>query len=362
LSLSIVAKRSLKFVEYLSKEKDLDIILLMPSKEGCRDLIYSYKVDFYSFSAAYYDWSEELDNKLMTFDFVIVQTESGAGFNNCSVLPRKVNVIVDGWIPMVAKLPVKLLTKHKIQRKFYWEKFMPQYQNLLKRSNCLLCANDKQRYFYEGQFFMIGKLGWNAFKFSPIHKIPFGCDFTSKMEMRSKDKIKLLWYGDVNHYQIIEELIDFIAKKPRFELDILSTTKEKSLVSRVEYKIKDIVNVKMITAEKNIEGMFGKYTAGIYIANNWIDDEYTYNNNMMEMLSHGLPVITKDTVDKFTEYNSVINDGLYILSNINDLNNISTGTLSIKFSGKAFDDLKKALSWGTAIKPLVNYIKEFSNE
>jgi len=209
-NLTLPERRVYQISKLLSAVDDFEITVLVPTKKdkvvaSILDDDEKIKKDTYSFSAAYFSWSEELDRKLLRYDFVIIQTATGVGFQNCAVLPKKINVIVDAWIPMITQYPVDLLNKHRIQRRFSWDTFLPQYQKLLERANCILCANDKQRYFYEGQFFMIEKLGWDAFKFSPIHKIPYSMVDNTPIRKYSSDKKKIIWFGDIHQYDALAE-------------------------------------------------------------------------------------------------------------------------------------------------------------
>ena len=348
----------------LSSFDDFEITVLVPTKKDRSKKGFDFNdpkihEDSYSFSAAHYSWSEELDRKLLKYDFVIVQTAIGVGFKNCGVLPKKINVIVDAWIPMITQYPVDLLNKHRIQRRFSWDTFLPQYQKLLQRANCILCANDKQRYFYEGQFFMIEKLGWDAFKFSPIHKIPYSMVDNTPIRKYSSDKKKIIWFGDIHQYDALAELITAIKGTDIF-LDVVYRTnnvdnqKNRYSLSNLASLLND--NVRMINANDPIN--FDEYYAGVYINNNWLEDGYSNNSDIFELLFRGIPVYTNNYFELHQEYPYLINNGVYYTPDVTTtIEYITDGTAS--FSNKAIQSIREQHAPDKIAQTLINYIRTF---
>jgi len=366
-NLTLPERRVYQISKLLSAVDDFEITVLVPTKKdkvvaSILDDDEKIKKDTYSFSAAYFSWSEELDRKLLRYDFVIIQTATGVGFQNCAVLPKKINVIVDAWIPMITQYPVDLLNKHRIQRRFSWDTFLPQYQKLLERANCILCANDKQRYFYEGQFFMIEKLGWDAFKFSPIHKIPYSMVDNTPIRKYSSDKKKIIWFGDIHQYDALAELITAIKGTDIF-LDVVYRTnnvdnqKNRYSLSNLASLLND--NVRMINANDPIN--FDEYYAGVYINNNWLEDGYSNNSDIFELLFRGIPVYTNNYFELHQEYPYLINNGVFYTPDVNTtIEHITDGTAS--FSNKAIISLREQHAPIKIAQTLINYIRAFKNE
>ena len=363
-NLTLPERRVYQISKLLSSFDDFDVTVLVPTKKD-KD-IESFNFNdpniyegTYSFSAAYYSWSEELDRKLLKYDFVIIQTATGVGFQNCSVLPKKINVIVDAWIPMITQYPVDLLNKHRIKRRFSWETFLPQYQKLLQRANCLLCANDKQRSFYEGQFFMIEKLGWDAFKFSPIHKIPYSVVEDTPIREVSSDRKKIIWFGDIHQYEALAELIKAI-NGTDITLDIIYRTNNVD-IQKNRYSLTNIAsilndNVNMINANEEIN--FNEYYAGVYINNNWLEDNYSNNSDIFELLFRGIPVYTNNYFELHQEYPYLINNGVYYTPDVTTMiKYLNANTAS--FSKKAIQDIREQHAPDKIAQTLINYIRAF---
>lgn len=376
--MAAIGKRSWRFAEYLSKHKDFDVTLLVPDvnlppKEFIDTSKINFKIDSYYFKGANWDWDSELDKKLKNSDFVIVQTVTGTGFLNCAVLPRSVNVIVDGWVPFLAELPCVLLSYPRINRKIHWtKKFIPQYEDLLTRANCILYANDRQQYYYEGQFFMMGKLDWAAFKFSPLLKIPYGVDKTEQIPQKSDTStLSLLWYGPIYPWYfpeiLIEQLanlenikIDFIGvRHPRYQriyntyykqfFDTIAAISNMTVVEDYDYKLDQIE-------------LFKKYDAGIIIARNWLEETYSHRCRIIEMASAGLPVIVNKGNSLYEEheyFKSVLHP--VTLENIKeDISELAKNKQRLSITAEQFSVIHQNMNWEKTLNPLVEYIRKFS--
>lgn len=340
--------------------------LNFPGKEYIDFSKINYNIVSYNWKAANWDWSEELDRKLKHFDYVIIQTSTGTGFKNCTVLPGNIKVIVDGWITFHIDYALSLISIDKrIQRKLLWEKCIPQYEDLLKRANCVLYAHESQLSFYEGVFFAIDKLNWRAYKFSPLLKIPYGISKHNKIkkDVNSK-KLKLLWFGPIYPWYSIEPLLklvkefsniltlDFIAvQHPRYKK--LYKTKYKKILEEYEGYItysEDYV--------EDVASVFSKYDAGIVLSNNWVDEKYATRCRLIDMISYGLPVITNINNPLYAE-NTIFKDTIYPVTTYTlegDLHQLHNIKNKINISQESHLQIQEEYSWDKLIKPLVNYI------
>ena len=276
-----------KLAECIAKDDDCDITVLVPNlnypeKDYIDEDQLPFKVEPYNYKAALWDWSEELDRKLKDVDFVIIQTASGVGFKNCSVLPSTVNVIVDGFVPLFAELPCTLLGQSNISRKIFWDRFSDQYLNLILRANCILYANDRQYYYYEGQFFAINKLDWRAFKFSPLLKVPFGIDIVDKVERHKSKKLKLLWYGPAYPWYKPEKLLDVAANLNNTVIDFfcIKHPRYSNVYNNFFKKFFDahegLRNINIIDDFcNNPFDLYKDYDAGIILARDWLEEKYS---------------------------------------------------------------------------------------
>ena len=370
-----LGKRAWKIAESLAHEDDFDVTVLVPNlnypgKEWIDEEKLLFSVEPYNFSAALWNWSEELDNKLKYADFVIIQTATGAGFKNCSVLPGNVNLIVDGFVPLSAELPCTLLGQSSISRKVFWNTFSDHHLNLLIRANCVLYASDRQYYYYEGQFFAINKLGWKAFKFSPLLKIPLGVDIVDKVKNANESKkLRLLWYGPVYPWYKPEKLleianylenttIDFVGiKHPRYKNSytrffkkFFDSSQDKQNINIIEEYQDDPVEI------------YKNYDAGIILAREWLEEKYAVRGRILDMLSNGLPVITNRDNSFFIELN-YITDSLYPTSSQTlrkDLSRFESNKNLLQVSDKSHKILQQNLAWSVVTEPLIDYIRKFS--
>lgn len=370
-----LGKRAWKLAEALSKENDFEVTLFVPDINTPKvEFIDSSKLTFdieiYSFRAAAWGWSEELDKKLLKHDFVIVQSATGAGFKNCSVLPGNINVIVDGFVPLFAELPCTILGKSTIARKVFWESFRQQYLNLMTRANCVLYATDRQYYYYEGQFFAIDKLNWKAFKFSPLLKVPLGVDAVEKVHKENTStRLKLLWFGPIYPWYRPEKLleispdlkntdIDFVGvKHPRYGNTYNNFFKKFFESNASSYNItvsEDFVD--------DPASLYTHYDAGIVLARDWLEEKYSVRGRILDMISHGLPVIINENNSFFNELR-YIQDSIYPTSAHTlkrDIQRFETNKSLLTVSDRSHKLLQKNLAWSAVASPLIEYIRRFS--
>jgi hypothetical protein len=365
--------RAQRFAEYLADVPDCDVTLFIPNLnhpgDGMIDVKkLKYKISTYNWEQSLWQWSEELDRKLQSYDFVIIQTTAGAGFVNCTVLPSTTNVIVDAWIPFLPEFSVSLLSnKKRVYRKIMWERALPQYESLIRRSNCVICANDRQKSLYEGMFFSIGKLNWRAYKFSPILKIPMGMDSRDKIQQIKKShKMKLLWYGPIYPWYDPITLIEAVKKNNNIALDFvgvshprfknLYNTYYKDLLD----KYSDVISIDE-TYYDDPTKVFVNYDAGITISKQWVEEYYSHRCRIIDMVSSGLPVITNKGNPIYDE-NDCLKTAIHAISTIKiekELENIYNNRDSLLISKEDFDTYKEKFKWENVLSPLIEYIDYF---
>lgn len=369
-----LGKRVWRLAEALATTNEFDITVLVPNlnypgKEHIDGEKLLFNVEPYNFKASAWDWSEELDRRLKGVNFVIVQTAAGVGFKNCSVLPSSVNVISDGFVPIFAELPCTLLGQSSISRKVFWDKFSDQYLKLLLRSNCVLYANDRQYYYYEGQFFAINKLDWKAFKFSPLLKVPLGIDIVDKAKRPKGSKLKLLWYGPVYPWYKPEKILDAAANLTNTTIDFIGIKHPRYMNSYNKFfkKFFDAAegsrNINVIEDVcDNHYTLYEKYDAGVVLARDWLEEKYSSRGRVLDMLSHGLPVLLNKGNSFFNEL-SYLSDSLYPITSRTirkDLTTLEENKSILTVSDKSHELLQKNLAWSVVAEPLIDYIRNFS--
>ena len=369
-----LGKRVWRLAEVLAKTNEFNVTILVPNlnypgKEHIDEEKLIFKVEPYNFKAAAWDWSEELDRRIKDANFVIVQTAAGVGFKNCSVLPSSVNVIADGFVPIFAELPCTLLGQSSISRKVFWDKFSDQYLKLLLRSNCVLYANDRQYYYYEGQFFAINKIDWKAFKFSPLLKVPLGVDIVDKLKRPKDKKLKLLWYGPVYPWYKPEKILDAAANLNNTTIDFIGIKHPRYTNSYNKFfkKFFDAVegarNINIIEDVRDDHyKLYEEYDAGIVLARDWLEEKYSSRGRVLDMISHGLPVLLNKGNSFFNEL-SYLPDSIYPITSRTlrkDLTDLEENKSILTVSDKSHELLQKNLAWSVVAEPLVDYIRNFS--
>lgn len=358
----------------LSKDPDFLVTVFVPSINfpGRENIDFSsikFDIQPYDLDSAIWNWSEELDRKLVKqeFNFVIVQSSYGVGFLNCSVLPYSINVILDGYSPILAELPCALIRKQNVFKKVYWKRFYEQYIALLQRANCILYANDSQASYYEGQLFSLGKLDWRAYQFSPLLKIPYGIDKNNKEDFKENaSTFKLLWYGSFKSWYYPEKLVEIALKIPNISIDFIGIIPPRNNKSYYSYFKKfftnhNLKNVSVIEEYQDTKIDYNDYDAGILLSRDWMEEKYSVRARLLDMLSHGLPVLTNKTNPLFYELYK-ITDSLYPISIEtieSDLNKYISIKNTIKVSDDSFKYIQDTFSWDVVLEPLKNYIKIF---
>lgn len=363
----ISGRRSLEFAKGLSEH--FDVILLIPDiyTNTQIDIDYSqlpFAVDTYNFRVASWNWSQELDRKLKKAHFVIIQANSGAGLQNCAVLPSNVNLVVDGWSVLPLELPGQLLTHSKISRKVFWKKAIDQYHEVITRANCLLVANQRQFHYYEGLFYGINKHNYNSFQFSPILKVPFGIDQIHKKSTQQSKDLRLLWVGPIQSWDYPEILLKEFSNHDDILItfaDIKSSTHSKVFNTYFKTffdRIDEISNMS-ITSMKSID--LQDYDFIIHLTRNWIISSYLHKVSILDSISYGCPVIT-NAEDCLYDEITFLRNSMYVVDNdliaaqIQDLKSKKT---HYQVSDSSQQLLEDTFKWKNVMLPLVDYLYNF---
>jgi hypothetical protein len=371
---SLAGIRSWKFAEVLSEKFDVTLLvpdINFPERDDIIDKSkLKFQLDSYNYRVSSWNWTQELDRKLKKPNFVIMQSNSGCGMQNCSVLPGSVNLIVDGWNILPFELSGNLLTHSKISRKVFWNKALSQYKDLLVRANCILIANDRQHCFYEGLFYGIDKLNYSAFQFSPILKVPYGMDnYENIKKIPSEDKcLKILWNGPIYPWEAPEVLIKELANYDQISIDYVNVRNSRQAKAYNTYfkmffdRIVDISNIQMIdNSSINIQEACNKYDYGINLSRNWLYESYIHKASLIQMLSWKLPVITNINDSLYDEFN-------FLQESIEPISTVAiklemSRLLDIKqraiLSDESYKQLQDVLSWKNVLLPIIDYIDTF---
>lgn len=368
--------RSWKFAEILSKSFDVTLLvpdIYFPEESFIDKTSISFKIDPYNFRTSSWNWTQELDRKLKKADFVIMQPTSGsgvsgAGIQNCAVLPSSVNLIVDGWEVLPLELPGYLLTQSKICRKVSWQKAILQYSDLLKRANCLLVANDRQQYFYEGLFYGIDKHNYSSFQFSPILKVPYGVEKNACTRDKLPDGLKILWVGPIYPWDCPEDFIKELAEFNKVTVDFYAPKHPRqSKVYNTYFKpffdrLDDISNMSIITAEETeLKSIASNYDFAAILSRSWISEGYLHKAKLIEALSYKLPAITNSNDPLLDEFDflgkSVVKFGLSSMSK--NISLLLETKNDFKVSEDTHNRLTTILDWGSVLSVVSDYITNF---
>jgi len=360
--------RSWKFAEELAKH--FDVTLLIPDcyypEQSCIDTSnIKFEIESYNYRIAAWNWSQELDRKLKKANFVITQTSSGSGIQNCAVLPSTVNLIVDGWSVLPLELSGQLLTHSKISRKVFWKRAMTQYSEIVTRANCLLIANEKQLHFYEGFFYGIDKHNYNSFQFSPILKVPCGVEQTTKTRtIQDSTDLRLLWLGPIQSWDYPELLLKEVINYDDIAVDFVNIRHARQpKVFNTYFKpyferIDDISNMSVL---KSNEPDLNSYDFVISLCRNWILSSYIHKSWLLDVIEQGVPVVTNSEDALYHEVD-FLRDSIcpvdinFVKGQLEDLRkrkheyNVSEVTKS---------RLHDIFSWQNVLLPVVDYIHNF---
>ncbi|HRZ18856.1 MAG TPA: hypothetical protein P5136_02255 [Methanofastidiosum sp.] len=365
--------RSWKIAEILSKTPGLSVTLLIPDvnfpgKEHIDTSSIKFDIQSFDLDSASWAWSEELDRKIVkrNYNFVIIPSAMGVGFINCSVLPRSINVILDGYVPILAELPCSLLDRTNIYKRIFWNRFSEQYAALLKRANCILYANEMQLPYYEGQLFSFGRLDWKAFQFSTLLKIPYGLDVNERVKKNESTRLKLLWYGPSYPWYNPEALLEESSNLKNIDINFYATRHprySKNYPGCFKKYIENNSSTNVTVCEEYCDdrvSVYNEHDAGILLSRSWVEEKYSVRGRVLDMISYGIPVLLNRENPLFRELDFV-EDALYPISSdtlLEDLQRINKSDMNI--SDESMKLIQKRMNWDTVLYPLIDYINNFS--
>jgi len=367
--------RQWKLAEYLSTQSKVEVTLLVPDIYYPTELMdrnvidnsqITFNIETYNYKIASWGWSQELDRKLKKYNFVICPTYNGCGLENCSVLPSDVHVIVDGWSVLPLEYSARLLSHSKIARKVKWGNFIKVYAELITRCNCLLYANDKQREFYEGLFFGINKLNYNAFQFSPMLKVPFGVEKKQKIKQSSastKNSLNLLYEGPVAPWDFPELIFKKFYNHKNVFIDFVNLEHPRQNKIYNSYfkpffaTSPDVHNIELIS-KNDVDKT--AYDYQIVMSRNWVIDSYIHRPEVLDAFASGLPIIVNKIDSIYSEIDFIRKSIVPIKSDTIDvtINNLFTSYYNV--DEQQLQEFYKIFSWNNVLTPLFDYIKNFS--
>lgn len=367
--------RQWKLAEYIAEKTKLEVTLLVPDiyypssliEKGCIDLKgIKFKIDTYNYKIASWGWSQELDRRLKKFNFVICPTHNGCGMENCSVLPSDVHVIVDGWSVLPLEYSARLLSHSKIARKVKWGNFIKVYSDLITRSNCLLYANDRQREFYEGLFFGVNKLNYNAFQFSPMLKVPFGVEKKEKVKQKkveSRTSLNLLYEGPVSPWDYPEIIFKSFYNSNNVFIDFVNLEhyrQNKTYNSFFKPFFERVDDAHNITLSSSHAIDKSAYDYQIVMSRNWVIDSYVHRPEILDAFASGLPIIVNKMDSIYTEI-EFIRKSIVSVNAENVSNTVnSLLTCSYGIDEQQQQEFNRVFSWNNVLTPLFDYIANFS--
>jgi hypothetical protein len=367
--------RQWKLAEYLSKQDKVEVTLLVPDVYYPTELMakhlidkskINFKIDTYNYKIASWGWSQELDRKLKKYNFVICPTYNGCGLENCSVLPGDVHVIVDGWSVLPLEYSARLLSHSKIARKVKWGNFIKVYSDLITRCNCLLYANDRQREFYEGLFFGVNKLNYNAFQFSPMLKVPFGVEKKEKIkkpDTGTKNVLKLLYEGPVAPWDYPELIFKKFYNHNNVFIDFVNLEHPRQNKIYNSYfkpffeTTDDVHNIELLS-KNTIDKT--EYDYQIVMSRNWVIDSYIHRPEILDSFASGLPIIVNKMDSLYSEIEFIRKSIAPIKSDNIDSTITNLFTHPHYIDDQQLQEFNKIFSWDNVLTPLFDYIDNFS--
>lgn len=305
-----LGQRSEIFARYLSNFHDVTLLipdLNFPGNEYINYKMHPYKIDTYNWNASCWKKNDDLNNKLKDYDYVILQSTTGSGFENVSELSNNIKVIVDGWVPFPVEFACAIMESNESEK--IWNTGIKSYEKLVDRADCILYANDSQYSFYVGMLTRTNKFNNCSYVDVPLLKVPYG--FQNKIRIPNlslSQKLRLVWYGPIYPwydpepvFEVAEKLqdiltVDFIgAEHPRFKQ--MFNNKYKDLLNK---------NSNIIRWDRNYseepQTISDRYDAGIILGKPWIENKFSNRCRIIDMISYGMPVITNTENPLLQEY------------------------------------------------------------
>jgi len=321
-------------------------------------------IDIYDYEICKECLEPRLQKKLIEFNVVIIQNNSGTAFWNCAFMPERIKVILDGWTILPVELPLSLLGYEESYKKKIWEDITSKYHALVKRANCILYNLDSHRYYYEGVLLTVKNGGWNSIKRSNLIRLTFGVDKNEKIKKNTgTDKLKLLWYGPAYPWYNPELLIQAVSEIDTIELDFYAVKHPRFSGSyyRLFESIFDSVNSPNIRVNLDYQDnhwkLYPNYDAGIILSKGDLESLFSLRIRAIDMMSYGLPILSNDKYP--FEKEDDIKDIVYPISLDNlkqNLKQYAHNRHKIGISDESFSKIQDIYSWESTTKELINYI------
>jgi hypothetical protein len=327
-----------------------------------------FAIEVYDSSKTTFQYSDDFQKQLSQFTTVIVQP-GGIALWNCIYLPSNIQLILDGYIPILSEQPNWLTTAatgyQENTRQFVYDRFIDIHTKLMKRIDAVIYANENQACYYEGQLLLLGRVNLNVSQIAiPMIKLPMGVDSVNVIK-KKKEKdgtLRLLWYGGAYPWFDPEYILDTLGNQPNIFVDFCGLKHPRFVSSDVcadsaESKIAGYDNMKVLEMDyiEDPSELFSQYDAGIVMAKETPEQHYAHRSRILEMVRYGLPVITDEVCDFANEF---CLQNVYTIPRstfLNDMNTLSKSGLS--FDNADIKTIKDSLTWPATTKMLINYLK-----
>ncbi len=328
-----------------------------------------FKIEAYNLTKVTFQYSDDFYQMLSRFDIVIVQP-GGTALWNCIYLPKKIKVILDGYIPILAEQPNWLTEASSncstYTRDFVYDRFLDIHIKLMKRVDAIIYANENQARYYEGQLLLLGRIDLDESKLAvPLIKLPMSVDPIKTppfhLERALKDPLRVLWYGGAYPWFDPSFVIDMFKDSVEVSVDFCGLKHPRFMSSdenadRTSLEIVKYSNMKILDTDfvEDSQALFSKYHVGIVIAKETPEQKYAHRSRILEMVSHGLPVITDTPCDFADEF------GLKSIRSLchSDLKKVAKyfPNLHSLYDPLDIEIINNTLTWSTTTKPLIDYM------
>lgn len=326
-----------------------------------------YKIESYDFYSSLDTSPQELTTKLTSFNFVIIQSATGAGFHSAVALPRHICVVMDGFVPLLSEYHYTL-TNMAIKESYMYQ----MYLKLLQRSNVILYANSHQKLMYEAQLEMLRYI--NASNYAGEEKVlvytPYGVE--DNIEICGNTICnKFLWYGSIYPWYNFEKTISFFQNHREYSLNLLGIEHPRykrsstDLLKKVD--LQKTHNIKQIAGylDNNRSEVFKSHSAALLLAKPSSENTFSNRIRVLELISCGIPVlITKGSAIpkdypflESSNYVIEVEEGILTKEVIeHSIQKITSGNKAIK--EQLLLEFKRTLRWENCTQSLITTIQE----
>lgn len=367
-----IGSRVAKLAEHLSSNFDVTVFVPDLNYLDSAYLQYHpYKIQPYAFSRNQGEYiDDDLFDSLCKFDCVIVPTSGTTTFTTVSHLPQHITIIVDAWIPLLTEFPAAISYRKDINQCQMWNDFLPVYQQLLSRGDIILCANERQKHFYEGILYYSNKYPGNHLSGSLVHVVPYGVEKHNivKRTPQSTEKLKLLWYGAFYPWYDPCRLADIVKKNNWIELTFFGAQHPRyknyflHLSSVYNFHASNITVVPSYSLE-DPELLFSNFDACITLSKPWVENTYSCRVRYTDIVSRGMPLIISKGSSFLEEYSFLKNivfevDNNSVEQSLKNILKSKDKLFNVEEITKSVDILYKRYNWDAILTPFSQYLKE----